>query len=43
MGSRTCVGLTLTFILRSMGLEVNEWGRYLYADSDGDRRFALRG
>ena len=31
------------FILRSMGLEVNEWVRYLYADSDGDRRFALRG
>ena len=31
------------FILRSMGLEVNEWGRYLYADSDGDRRFAIRG
>jgi hypothetical protein len=26
-----------------MGLEVNEWGRYLYADSDGDRRFAVRG
>ena len=31
------------FILRSMGLEVNGWGRYLYADSDGDRRFAARG
>jgi hypothetical protein len=31
------------FILRSICLEVNEWGRYLYADSDGDRRFALRG
>jgi len=31
------------FILRSMGLEVNEWRRYLYADGDGDRRFALRG
>jgi hypothetical protein len=31
------------FILRSMGLAVNEWGRYLYADSDGDRRFAVRG
>ena len=29
-------------ILRSMGLEVNEWSRYLYADSDGDWRFALR-
>jgi len=31
------------FILRSMGLEVNEWRRYLYADDDGDRRFAVRG
>jgi hypothetical protein len=31
------------FILRSMGLEVNEWSRYLYADSEGDRRFAVRG
>jgi len=31
------------FILRSMGLEMNEWSRYLYADSDGDRSFALRG
>jgi hypothetical protein len=31
------------FILRSMGLAVNEWGRYLYADSDGDWRFAVRG
>lgn len=30
-------------ILRSMGLEVNEWSRYLYADSEGDRRFAVRG
>lgn len=30
-------------ILRSMGLEVNEWNRYLYADSEGDRRFAVRG
>jgi hypothetical protein len=30
------------FILRSMGLEVNEWSRYLYADSEGDRRFAVR-
>jgi 5-methylcytosine-specific restriction endonuclease McrA len=34
---------TSRFILRSMGLEVNEWSRYLYADSDGDRRFAARG
>jgi 5-methylcytosine-specific restriction endonuclease McrA len=31
------------FMLRSMGLEVNEWSRYLYADSEGDRRFAVRG
>ena len=31
------------FILRSMCLEVNEWRRYLYADDDGDRRFAVRG
>ena len=30
-------------ILRSMGLEVNEWSRYLYVDSEGDRRFAVRG
>jgi hypothetical protein len=34
---------TSRFLLRSMGLEVNEWSRYLYADSDGDRRFAARG
>jgi len=34
---------TRRFILRSMGLEVNEWSRYLYADSEGDRRFAVRG
>jgi len=34
---------TSRFILRTMGLEVNEWSRYLYADSDGDRRFAARG
>jgi hypothetical protein len=26
-----------------MGLEVNEWSRYLYADSEGDRRFAVHG
>lgn len=31
-------------ILRSMGLGFDErWGRYLYADSDGDQRFAIRG
>ena len=34
---------TSRFILRSMGLEVNEWSQYLYADSEGDRRFAVRG
>ena len=34
---------TSRFILRSMALEVNEWGRYLYADSNGDRRFAVHG
>ncbi len=34
---------TSRFILRGMGLEVNEWGRYLYADSEGDWRFAVRG
>jgi len=26
-------------MLRAMGLEVQEWGRYLYADSAGDQRF----
>jgi HNH endonuclease len=30
-------------VLRSQGLEVDEWGRYLYADSEGDQRFAVRG
>jgi 5-methylcytosine-specific restriction endonuclease McrA len=30
---------TPRFILRSMGLEINEWGRYLYNDSDGDKRY----
>jgi 5-methylcytosine-specific restriction endonuclease McrA len=30
-------------VLRSMGLEVQEWGRYLFADSDGDQRYAVRG
>ena len=34
---------TSRFILRSMGLQVEEWSRYLYADSEGDRRFAVRG
>ena len=31
------------FMLRSMGLEVQEWGRYLYADSAGDQRFMKAG
>jgi len=30
---------TPRFLLRSLGLEVNEWGPYLYQDSEGDRRF----
>jgi hypothetical protein len=28
-------------VLRSQGLETKEWGRYLYADSDGDKKFAF--
>ena len=30
-------------LLRSMGLEVIEWGRYLYADSEGEQRLVARG
>ena len=30
-------------VLRSMGLSVQEWGPYLYADSEGDKRFSVRG
>lgn len=30
---------TPRFILKALGSEVNEWSRYLYADSEGDRRF----
>jgi hypothetical protein len=33
---------TSRFILRSMGLAVNEWSRYLYADSKSDRVAAQR-
>jgi len=25
-------------VLRSMGLEVHEWGKYLYADSKGEQK-----
>jgi 5-methylcytosine-specific restriction endonuclease McrA len=28
-------------ILRSMGISVKEWGPYLYADSEGDKKFAF--
>ena len=30
---------TPRFLLRSLGAEVNEWGPYLYQDSEGDKRF----
>ena len=30
-------------ILRSTGLAVQEWGRYLWNDSDGDQRYSVRG
>ena len=30
---------TPRFVLKALGSEVNEWGRFLYADSEGDRRF----
>lgn len=32
---------TPRFVLRSMGLEVNEWSRYLWADSEGEKKFAF--
>jgi 5-methylcytosine-specific restriction endonuclease McrA len=32
---------TPRFLLRSLGLEVNEWGPYLYQDSEGDKRFSF--
>lgn len=33
---------TPRFLLRSLGAEVNEWGPYLFSDSEGDKRFAFR-
>lgn len=30
-------------LLRSVGMLVDEWARYLFVDSDGDRRFAFAG
>lgn len=32
---------TPRFLLRSLGAEVNEWGPYLYQDSEGDKRFSF--
>lgn len=32
---------TTKFILQALGAEVNEWSRYLWHDSDGDKRFAF--
>ncbi len=32
---------TPRFILRDMGAEVDEWSRYLWNDSEGDKRFAF--
>jgi 5-methylcytosine-specific restriction endonuclease McrA len=32
---------TPRFILRAMGSEVTEWAKYLWHDSDGDRRYAF--
>ena len=32
---------TPRFVLKALGSEVNEWSRYLYADSEGDKRFAF--
>jgi 5-methylcytosine-specific restriction endonuclease McrA len=29
-------------ILRTLGAEVNEWAKYLWHDSEGDRRYAFR-
>lgn len=33
---------TPRFLLRSLGAEVNEWGPYLFSDSEGDKRFAFK-
>jgi 5-methylcytosine-specific restriction endonuclease McrA len=32
---------TPRFLLRSLGTEVDEWVKYLWHDSDGDRRYAF--
>lgn len=29
-------------VLRSVGLETKEWGPYLYADSEGDKKYAFK-
>ena len=34
---------TPRFILKSLGAEVKEWGRYLYNDSDGEQALVARG
>ena len=34
---------TPRFVLKALGSEIKEWGRYLYANSDGDQRYAVRG
>lgn len=34
---------TPRFILKSLGSEVKEWGRYLYNDSEGEQRLVARG
>lgn len=32
---------TAKFILRTLGAEVNEWAKYLWTDSEGDKRYAF--
>jgi hypothetical protein len=32
---------TPRFLLRSLGLEVSSWSKYLWADSEGDKRYAF--
>lgn len=34
---------TSRFLLKQLGSEVNEWARYLWHDSEGDRRYAFNG
>lgn len=34
---------TPRFMLKALGSEVEEWSRFLFNDSDGDRRYAGRG